>query len=162
MTNKELNQAIRNELKEAGYKTKDFSISVRDAGYSTSVRIKIKSPYINRKEVEKLLKHHDEVDYDMHTMEILAGGNTYLHIEYDYGIFEEVAQEWATTANGLMHSKDETTRIFDGLYLINWEHSGKLEIRQQDSKEHCTFIVYDFKHLCEFLFKYATFGTIAV
>ena len=161
MTNKEINTAIKQELKNAGYKASAFSVSVKDCGYSTSIKIKIKSPEVNRKEIEKLLNHWQEIDRDERTGEILQGCNTYLFVDYTDGIFSEVSQEWAATARGLMESKDETTRIFDGLYLINWEHSGRLEIRQQDEKEHCTFKVYNFSTLCEFIYKFAKFGTIA-
>lgn len=162
MTNKEINAAVKKELKEAGYKAKDFSVSVKDCGYSTSIKIKIKNPEVNRKEIEKRLNHWQEIDIDERTGEILRGCNTYLFVDYADGIFSEVAQEWAATAHGLMEGKDETTRIFEGLYLINLEHKGQLEIRQQDEKEHCTFKVYDFSKLCEFLYKFAKFGTIAV
>lgn len=161
MTNKELNVAIKKELKEAGYNVKDFSVSVKDCGYSTSIRVTVKSPYVNRKEVESILKHYEEYEVDGRTYEILEGGNTYLFIEYAYGIFDEVAQKWAATARGLMDSQEETTRIFNGLYLINLEHSGKLEIRQHNEKERATFRCTTFRELCIFLYKFATFGTIA-
>lgn len=161
MTNKELNTAIKRELKKEGYKAKDFSVSVKDCGYSTSINVKIKSPEVNRKEVEKLLRHHEEYERDVRTYEILEGANTYLFVDYANGIFDEPAQEWAATARGLIDSKDETTRIFDGLYLINLEHSGQLEIRQQNEKDYCTFKCCGFKDLCIFLYKFAKFGTIA-
>ena len=162
MTNKEINAAIKNELKEAGYKTRDFSVSVKDSLYDTAIRITIKNPEINRKEIERLLSHWQEIDYDERSGEILAGANTYLFIDYAEGIFEVPAvTEWAATARGVWESKDETTRIFDGLYLINWEHSGNLEIRQQDERDCCTFKVYSFAKLCEYIYKFARFGTIA-
>lgn len=161
MTNKEINAEIKKELKEAGYKAKDFSVSVKDCGYSTSIKIIIKSPDVNRKEIEKLLKHREEYEKDGRTYEILEGANTYLFIEYARGIFDEPSQEWAATARGAMNSQDETTRIFDGLYLINLEHRGRLEIRQQNEKDFCTFKCDDFNSLCIFLYKFAKFGTIA-
>lgn len=161
MTNKELNAAIKRELKKEGYKAKDFSVSVKDCGYSTSINVKIKSPEVNRKDVEELLRHHEEYEKDGRTYEVLEGANTYLFVDYVNGIFDEPAQEWAATARGLIDSKDETTRIFDGLYLINLEHSGQLEIRQQNEKDYCTFKCCGFKDLCIFLYKFAKFGTIA-
>ncbi|MCR0335972.1 hypothetical protein MKA38_08855 [[Clostridium] innocuum] len=85
-----------------------------------------------------------------------------LFIEYEYGIFEEVAREWMATAKGLMQSKTEVTRIFDGLYLLDPGHCGVLEIRQQDEKSSCTYKVHSISHLCEFLYKFAEFKTIAV
>lgn len=161
MTNKELGNAIRKELKTSGYKTRDFSVRVRDSLYDTAVNIKIKNPEINRKEIEKILNKFKAIDYDERSGEILAGGNTYIFIDYESGIFEIPAQEWAATARGILESKDETTKIFDGLYLINWKHSGNLEIQQQDGREHCTLKVCDFSSLCVFLYKFAKFGTIA-
>ena len=162
MTNRELNTVIKQELKDTGYNVKDFSVSVKDCGYSTSVTVKIKNPEVNRKEVEKLLSHHEEYERDSRTNEILSGGNTYLFIDYIPGIFDEVAQEWAVTANLVLQSKDETTRIFDGLYLINYEHQGQLEIVQQNEKAHCRFQCNTFNSFCVYLYKFKKFGTIAV
>lgn len=158
MTNKELNATIKKELKEAGYNTKDFSVSVKDCGYSTSIKVKVKNPYVNRKEVESLLRHHEAYEQDNRTYEVLQGGNTYLFVEYEYGIFEAVAQDWAATASELMKSTEEITRIFDGLYLLNM--SGHLEIRQRNAKDNVTRKC-DYTSLCEYLFKFAHFGTIA-
>ena len=161
MTNKEMNEAIKKELKKAGYNTKDFSVSVKDAGYETSIRIKIKSPEVNKKEIEKILNHWKVVDYDERTMEILSGGNTFLFIEYLDGIFEEVSREFVADAMGAMESQDETTKIFDGLYLINWEHKGQLTLRQQDENGTCSKNIFNFQKLCELIYKFAKFGTIA-
>lgn len=161
MTNKEINAKIKKELKEAGYSAKDFRVSIKDRLYDTAIRVKIKNPEINRLEVENLLCHWEEIDRDQRSGEILAGCNTYLFVEYVDGIFLLPAQEWYATAAGAMKSPDEVTRIFDGLYLVNPNHSGRLEIRQQDSREHCGFRVCDLSHLCEFIYKFAKFGTIA-
>nr|DAG28522.1 MAG TPA: hypothetical protein [Caudoviricetes sp.] len=160
MTNQELKTTIKEELKKAGFK-KGYTISVKDCLYSTSMKIKINDPTINRKEIEKIAHKFQEIDRDERTGEILSGGNCYVFVEYKEGIFEEVAREYEATAKGAMMSKDVTTKIFDGLYLINWEHSGNLEIRQQNEKDYRTFKVYDLKQLSEFIYKFAKFGTIA-
>lgn len=161
MTNQELKTTIKEELKQAGFK-KGYTISVKDCSYSTSIKIKISDPTINRKDIEKVAYKHQEIDRDERTGETLSGCNHYVFVEYKDGIFDEVAREYEATAKGAMMSKDETTRIFDGLYLINWEHSGNLEIRQQNEKDYRTFKVYDLKQLSEFIYKFAKFGTIAV
>lgn len=78
MTNKEMNAMIKKELKTAGYKASDFSVSVKDCGYSTSIQIKIESPKVNRKKVADILNHWKEIKYDQASGEILEGCNTYL------------------------------------------------------------------------------------
>lgn len=161
MTNKETTKAIKDELKAAGFDIKKISVRTKGCGYSTEINVKIKDPTINRIEVEKVIKHHEHIRYDYASYDILEGGNDFLFVEYQPGIFDEVAQEWAATAMGVMKSADETTKIFDGLFLINWEHSGRFELRQQNEKDHCTRYIYDFNDLCIFLYKFVTFGTIA-
>lgn len=89
MTNKEMSTTIRKELKDNGFK--GVTVSVKDSGYDTAVKVKIKNPNINRFEVEKLLKHWEEIDRDERTGEILSGCNIYLFVEYQDGIFDEVA-----------------------------------------------------------------------
>ena len=163
MTNKELSMKIRTSLKEAGYTQKDIKVSVRSSRYDTAAKITIHNPHIDRHRIEKILRPaYEEIDRDDVTGEILQGGNTMLFIEYEYGIFEEVAREWMATAKGLMQSKAEVTRIFDGLYLLDPGHCGALEIRQQDEKSSCTYKVHSISHLCEFLYKFAEFKTIAI
>ena len=163
MTNKELSMKIRTSLKEAGYTQKDIKVSVRSSRYDTAAKITIHNPHIDRHRIEKILRAaYEEIDRDDITGEILQGGNTMLFIEYEYGIFEEVAREWMATAKGLMQSKAEVTRIFDGLYLLDPDHCGALEIRQQDENTSCTYRVHSISHLCEFLYKFAEFKTIAV
>ena len=163
MTNKELSMKIRKSLKEAGYTQKDIKVSVRSSRYDTAAKITIHNPHIDRHRIEKILRPaYEEIDRDDITGEILQGGNTMLFIEYEYGIFEEVAREWMATAKGLMQSKAEVTRIFDGLYLLDPDHCGALEIRQQDENTSCTYRVHSISHLCEFPYKFAEFKTIAV
>lgn len=163
MTNKELSMKIRKSLKEAGYTQKDIKVSVRSSRYDTAAKITIHNPHIDRHRIEKILRPaYEEIDRDDITGEILQGGNTMLFIEYEYGIFEEVAREWMATAKGLMQSKAEVTRIFDGLYLLDPDHCGALEIRQQDENTTCTYKVHSISHLCEFLYKFAEFKTIAI
>lgn len=163
MTNKELSMKIRTSLKEAGYTQKDIKVSVRSSRYDTAAKITIHNPHIDRHRIEKILRPaYEEIDRDDITGEILQGGNTMLFIEYEYGIFEEVAREWMATAKGLMQSKAEVTRIFDGLYLLDPDHCGALEIRQQDENTSCTYRVHSISHLCEFLYKFAEFKTITI
>lgn len=91
MTNRELSQIIRKDLKEHGITSKDVSVRVRDALYDTSVNITIKNPLVRETDVESITRKYSKVDYDQRSMEILAGCNVYVHCEYDYGIFDDVS-----------------------------------------------------------------------
>ena len=91
MTNRELSQVIRKDLKEHGITSKDVSVRVRDALYDTSVNITIKNPLIRETDVESITRKYSKVDYDQRSMEILAGCNVYVHCEYAYGIFDDVS-----------------------------------------------------------------------
>lgn len=161
MTNKELSASIKNDLKAAGISPRAVRVSVRDAGYSTAIRARITSPEVSAETVRRILSKYEEIDRDERTGEILMGGNMYIFVEYAEGVFDTVAQEWAATAHGLMNSTEETTRIFDGLYLINWERSGRLTIRQQNSTYYGNINVYSLADICICLYKFARFGSIA-
>ena len=84
LSNKERSGAIRNILKKAGYKLRDFSIRSRDCGYSDETRIHVKNLSIKTKEIENLVKGFEEVERDEYSGEILSGGNTYIFVDYDY------------------------------------------------------------------------------
>lgn len=98
MTNKELSQAIRKALKEAGYTSKDVRVSVKDAGYSTAARLNIVNPLVSRTAIQELVKGYEEIDRDERTYEILSGGNTYVHVEYECGLFEELVTPYMESA----------------------------------------------------------------
>ncbi len=153
---------IKKVLKEQGFNPKDFSVSVRSGTYDMAVTVTIKSPYVNKIEIEKILKRFEEIDYDQCTGEILAGGNTYVQVMYDYGIFDEVSQTWTATAMSVMQDSKHTVMcIFDGLFYIhNKQEQDK--IRQDNDKAHCTLYVHDLNELSIYLFKFATFGQINI
>ena len=162
MTNKELGGAIRATLKKEGYAPRDFSVRVRDCGYSTSAHVTIKNPEIRCANVENLLFKFGSIDRDERTGEILEGGNCYLFVDYADGIFDAPAQEMAATAEGILRETGECIRIFDGLYLCN--RNGRTEIHQQNGVGSCWLQIGGFSllsELCVAMYKYAKFGTIA-
>lgn len=61
MTNRELSQVIRKDLKEHGITSKDVSVRVRDALYDTSVNITIKNPLIRETDVESITRKYSKV-----------------------------------------------------------------------------------------------------
>lgn len=156
MTNKELNAAIKAELKAAGYNVRDFRVSVKDCGYSTSTHVYIKSPTVNRLDVEKVLKRFDQFECDARTGEILAGGNLYLFVEYEYSLFDVPSQAWQSTAAGLYRETGELVRAFDGLWYLPQEK----ELRQQNATGSATRRIGGVADLAIYLYKFATFGTI--
>ena len=104
MTNKELGIAIRKDLKAAGFAAKDISVRVSYVTYDTSVRVTVKNPLVRLSEVEKIVKKYDEIDWDERTGEILAGGNTYVHCQYEYGIFDKIAEAYTPEAETILNS----------------------------------------------------------
>ena len=104
MTNKELSTAIINDLKAAGFNRKDFSIRSYYAGYEQACRVEIKNPLIRLSEVEDITRKYRQVDYDERCQEILAGGNTFIHVQYEYGIFDNVAKDLEPIAEKVIES----------------------------------------------------------
>ncbi len=104
MTNKELSLTIRKELKKEGYTSKDYRIRVKDAGYETAVHIYIINPCVRRSEVEKIVKKFQDITYDERSMEILDGCNTFVFVDYEYGLFDELVQPYMSTAEEIYNS----------------------------------------------------------
>lgn len=102
MGNKELSQAIRKELKAAGFTAKVISVRVKDSGYNTSVRINIKNPLVKISEVEKITRKFEEIDRDERTMEILQGCNVFVLVQYECGVVEEAAKELIPTSEKVL------------------------------------------------------------
>lgn len=75
---------IKKELKEAGIPTK--KISVRCDG---SVHVTIKDLSISIEAVEKVVKKHEHYQRDEYNGEILQGGNTFVFVDYDWGLKAE-------------------------------------------------------------------------
>jgi hypothetical protein len=126
MDNKELSKAIATALKEAGFQRKDFSIRSYYAGYEQACRIEIKNPLVRLSEVEAIAKRFSQVDYDSRSMEILAGGNTFIHVNYEYGLFDEVAKDLEPIAEKVIESGK-----YDGLPIAS------------NSEKTVNFIVYN-------------------
>ena len=105
MTNKELGNAIRKELKAEGITSKDVSVRVRDSLYDTAVSIKIKNPKIKKSKVEEIAKKYQFVEHDERTYEILAGGNTYIFVDYEYGVVEEASAELLPVAEMVLTNR---------------------------------------------------------
>lgn len=160
MTNKELSQTIRTQLKGNGYTNKDLSISIRSSGYGDRyIKAIIKNPKINRHNIEQILNRYYNADRDIDGS-ILQGCNIFVSVYYQKDIFVEPSLEWMATAIDLYKSAKNITRVFDGLYFI--AENGKNEIRQQDTNANITRIVSTLQELAIFIYKFAQFKTIDI
>lgn len=139
MTNKELSAAIAKDLKAAGYNRKDFSIRSYDAGYEQACRIEIKNPLIRQSEVEKLVRKYESIDYDQKCMEILAGGNTFINVSYEYGLFEDIAKDLEPIAKMVIESGK-----YDGLPIAsNKEKTVAFVVYDRNTRE---FLLHEYRN----------------
>lgn len=169
MSNKELSQLIKKTLKENGYTSKDVSVRVRAALYDTSVNITVKNPFVRLSEVEAVAKRFSGVEYDKNTMEILAGCNVYVHCQYDYGIFEDVAAPFVPAAKKVFNNEKwdgrkiaENENVEIHIIKINDCESRLYEfdknIRQRNSVDN--YIVRCAEGLAEAMWRFKNIGTI--
>ncbi len=77
-----IGEGIRADLKKAGYKRNQISVT-RTRGIS-AYNVSIKDLTLPIDKIEKIVKKYESIDRDVRTGEILSGGNTFVHVEYDY------------------------------------------------------------------------------
>lgn len=77
-------QQIRADLKAAGFKLSDISVKSSFPGYEEVVTVEIKNVFISLETVEKIARKYHEVAYDERCQEVLAGGNTFVRVRYNY------------------------------------------------------------------------------
>lgn len=82
MTDSERIATIRKALKEHGYNNR--KVSVRYDGYA--IWLTIKNLAIDIKEVEQFAQGYESYERDEFTGEILSGGNTFVFVDYAYGL----------------------------------------------------------------------------
>lgn len=170
MSNKELSQTIRKELKAAGFTSKDVSVRVRDSLYDTYVRITVKNPLVKISEVEAIAKKFEEIDRDERTAEILAGCNVFVLCQYEYGIVEDAAAALIPTAEMVLNSPK-----YDGhaiasntektVHLTRYsENEWTLAEFAKSEKCGCAsvFWIRSAKDLAVAMFRFKNFGTIYV
>ncbi len=85
---------MRQDLKAKGYKVPaQISVTSERGAY----RITIKDLKIDDEEVKKIVKKHESYDRDVKTGEILAGGNTFVFVDYDYDVQKKESQRLKST-----------------------------------------------------------------
>lgn len=171
MTNKELGNQIRKELKENGIARKDISVRVRDSLYDTAVHIKIKNPMIRKSDIEKVVKKYDQVEHDARSYEILVGGNTYVFIDYEYGVVEEAAAELVPIAEMVLGNKDKYSghKIADNgekSVYITYYKGNEWTLSEHDEKEKGVYVykptywIRSAESLAEAMWRFKNIGTI--
>ena len=170
MTNKELGNQIRKELKENGIARKDISVRVRDSLYDTVVYIKIKNPMIRKSDIKKVVAKYDQVEHDARTYEILAGGNTYVFIDYEYGVVEEAAAELVPIAEMVLNHKDKYSghKIADNgeksVYITHYQGRewtlNEYEYRENIHEYKPTFWIRSAEELAVAMWRFKNIGTI--
>ena len=85
MTTKETATEIRKAIKkQLGLSSRQVSVRGEIAGYSSVISITVKSLDIALEPIEKITESYDSYTYDEVTQEILAGGNMYVNVKYDW------------------------------------------------------------------------------
>ena len=102
MTNRELSAVIQADLKKAGIPKSAYSIRVQFAGYERCITVKVKDITVNLDRVNRVLLHYQHVYWDERCMEVLAGGNTYAHADYDYKMMDLECERFLDRAQELM------------------------------------------------------------
>lgn len=112
MTSREMNAKIKATLKEFGYCTKDFKVTVSGSRYDTIIKITVKNPLIRLSNVENAVKGFKEYETDVVTGEILQGGSTFVFVKYDIHAFDNLPDEYAVRAQTALeaHSRNRRER----------------------------------------------------
>lgn len=171
MTNKELAQAIRKELKNNGFTTKDVSVRVSDSLYDTAVNVKIKNPLAKISDIKKIVNKYEEIEKDQRTGEILSGANIYVFVEYEYGIMEKAAEDLILIAEMVLNNKEKYSghKIADNemaeCYITHYEGNEwtLLESPKTESKKTTyrpTYWIRCASDLAVAMFRFKNLGTI--
>lgn len=113
MTNKERTQAIRAELKKAGYGAKQVSVRSRYCGYSDATDITVKDINCNIEEIRKICEKFEKIDYDKYSGEILEGANTYISVQWDWKIIHNATEEKVAEAEKIVNDTENGKTLFE-------------------------------------------------
>lgn len=77
--------AIKKDLKQKGYTSRQVSVTKRASGYSYAIKILIKDVLnVDFDIVKSIAGKYEKYDTDKRTGETLMGGNVFIFVEYDY------------------------------------------------------------------------------
>lgn len=113
MGNKERSKAIRAALKEKGITSKQVSVRSGYCTYSSYTDITIKDMSVRINDVKRICNAFESVRYDEYSGEILAGGNTYIQVQYDYNTLNEAIEKQLATVKELIKNIDKEQIKFE-------------------------------------------------
>ncbi len=102
---------IKAELKANGINTKNISVREDRGGLSWSFTVRLKSFDYTIEDVERVVNKFRHVDRDEYSGEILSGGNTYIHVQYDYDFQHEQENKFLDTAKELISELKENEGV---------------------------------------------------
>jgi len=164
MTIKELNAAIKADLKKAGYNPKDFRVSVRYSRYDIDARVTIQNPSICRDEVENILNHWQSYEVDPRTLEVIQGGNSYLFVEYGTGIADMIPQMYRDKATAILEQKPEGVKVAENgeksLHVFYGEYRTFVTVFNGNAGK--TIITFNTNEFILVYYQFVTLGKISI
>lgn len=112
------NQEIRNEITKA-FKSKGWSN--RKVGLKVDyncIRANVKDLSIKLKDVEAIVHEYESISYDEYCGEILAGGNTFVFVDYAWDVLNAAKEKY-------MRKAEEIFEANKGNILTIMEKDGK-------------------------------------
>lgn len=102
MSVKEQAQELRNTLKTMGYTAKQVSIRSKRSMYDDIIYITIRDLSVNKKKIAEVANKYKYIRWDDYTNGILAGGNTYIDVSFDWEILSAEVKKRIDDARALM------------------------------------------------------------
>lgn len=102
MSVKEQAQELRSALKAMGYTSKQVSVRTKRSIYDDIIYITIKDLSVSKKKIAEVANKYKCIRWDDYTNEILAGGNTYVDISFDWEILNTEVKKRIKDARALM------------------------------------------------------------
>lgn len=102
-TNQEIRREITTAFKAKGWNNRKVGLSV-DYG---CIHAKVKDLSIKLKDVEEIVNSYESIRYDEYCGEILAGGNTFVFVDYDYNTLKAAREEYMEKAEEIFEANNK-------------------------------------------------------
>jgi len=153
MLTKEKTAAIRQKLKkEYGYTGRQVSVRAENYSLGSSINVTIKDETVNYQAVKDAAEDHEKIRRCEITHEILGGGNTYVHVEYDHDLVRAKADSLREMVEEV--AANDSQKLGDTGYILmtNGHGVGNYEIVKYDGDIGTTVAsAYDLAGVAEIL-----------